>query len=384
VAGATTVGAGAAAVGGAAVVGARIAVVAGGAVVEDGEDGGGAALDELLQPATSNSTAASTEARAQAARRCNLREGGGNPRTYDGRATMRKRRVRRTLGAGAGLAVAVLVAGCGGPARRAAIPVAPAPITTTPATVRATTKAPPTTAATTTTVAVTTTTGARTWRNTKPAPSSTARPCPPGLAGSLASTGASSQLITVEAPTYTTTTATVSLWQRQGKCWALVGGPWQGTLGLHGFSDSHHEGDPTTPTGAYSIGPVMYGVAPDPGVHYAYHQLVCGDWWDEDPSSPAYNTFEHVPCGQPPPFGGDSEALWQEGNAYPSFAVVDYNTYPVVEGAGSAIFVHADVGGPTNGCVSLPLGELDALLRWLQPAASPLVVMGPDSEISRF
>jgi L,D-peptidoglycan transpeptidase YkuD (ErfK/YbiS/YcfS/YnhG family) len=282
------------------------------------------------------------------------------------------------------LALAALVASCGGPVGRAATPVARAAITTTPTAVAATTITNPATAATTTTVAPPTSTAAPTTAHTKPSPTTTAQICPSNLARSLASTGAASQLVTVDAPTYATTTATVSLWQRQGKCWALVAGPWPGILGVDGFSDSHREGDPTTPTGAYSIGPVMYGVAPDPGVHYTYHQLVCGDWWDEDPSSPAYNTFEHVPCGHPPPFGGDSEALWKEGNAYPSFAVVDYNTNPVVPGAGSAIFIHADVGGPTNGCVSLPLGELDALLRWLEPSALPLVVMGPESEITRF
>jgi L,D-peptidoglycan transpeptidase YkuD (ErfK/YbiS/YcfS/YnhG family) len=188
----------------------------------------------------------------------------------------------------------------------------------------------------------------------------------------------------VSASSYSTTYATLTAWQRQGSCWVGVFGPWTARLGADGFSDHHVEGDNTTPTGAYGIESVMYGNAPNPGVRYAYHQLVCGDWWDEDPTSPNYNTFQHVPCGQQPPFGGGSEALWTETTAYPSFAVVEYNTDPVVPGAGSAIFIHADVGGPTAGCVSLPLGELDELLRWLNPAAGPLIVMGPVSEVERF
>jgi L,D-peptidoglycan transpeptidase YkuD (ErfK/YbiS/YcfS/YnhG family) len=188
----------------------------------------------------------------------------------------------------------------------------------------------------------------------------------------------------VDAPRYSTTYATLIAWSRQGSCWVAALGPWTARIGAASFSDHKTEGDNTTPTGAYGIGPVMYGNAGNPGVSYSYHPLVCGDWWDEDPSSPQYNTFQHVRCGQTPPFGADSEALWEETTAYPSFAVVDYNTGPVTSGAGSAIFIHADVGGATAGCVSLPLGELDALLRWLAPAASPLVVMGPDSEITRF
>ena len=64
--------------------------------------------------------------------------------------------------------------------------------------------------------------------------------------------------------------------------------------------------------------------------------------------------------------------------------MVDYNTSPVVPGGGSGIFIHADLGSPTAGCVSLPLDELDELLRWLNPSAGPLVVMGPDTEVERF
>ena len=42
----------------------------------------------------------------------------------------------------------------------------------------------------------------------------------------------------------------------------------------------------------------IYGNEPDPGgLRYRYHRLVCGDWWDEDPYSPRYNHFVHVPCG---------------------------------------------------------------------------------------
>jgi L,D-peptidoglycan transpeptidase YkuD (ErfK/YbiS/YcfS/YnhG family) len=212
----------------------------------------------------------------------------------------------------------------------------------------------------------------------------TAPACSSNLADRLASAAQATQLITVDAPTYATTSATVSVWQREGPCWVAVFGPWTAHIGANGFSDHHVEGDDTTPTGAYGIGAVMYGNAPNPGVQYQYQQLVCGDWWDEDSNSPQYNTFQSVPCGETPSFGGDSEALWQETNVYPSFAVIDYNTSPVVPGAGSAIFIAANLGSPTEGCVGLPVDELDQLLRWLNPADLPLVVLGPDSEITNF
>jgi L,D-peptidoglycan transpeptidase YkuD (ErfK/YbiS/YcfS/YnhG family) len=128
----------------------------------------------------------------------------------------------------------------------------------------------------------------------------------------------------------------------------------------------------------------VYGNGPNPGTRLAYHQLVCGDWWDEDPSSVSYNNFRQVPCGQAPPFGGNSEALWTEAAPYPSFAVADYNAGPAVPCAGSAIFIHASIGGPTNGCISASQADLDYLLRWLDLAVSPAIVMAPVSEIVRF
>ena len=53
-------------------------------------------------------------------------------------------------------------------------------------------------------------------------------------------------------------------------------------------------------------------------------------------------------------------------------------------GRGSAIFVHDDIGAPTNGCVSLPQPQLVRLLRWLRPAARPQIVIGTAAEIRGF
>lgn len=179
--------------------------------------------------------------------------------------------------------------------------------------------------------------------------------------------GPPGQLVTVDAPSAHSTTAVVRVWRRDGPCWRPIAGPWPARVGRNGLSSHHREGDGTTPLGTFRIGRVAYGVAPDPGTHLGYHALRCGDWWDEDPASPTYNSFRHVACGTRPPFRGDSEALWLQTRAYSHFVVVEYNTTPVVPGRGSGIFIHADVGGPTNGCVSLQPAELDALLRLLLP-----------------
>ena len=197
------------------------------------------------------------------------------------------------------------------------------------------------------------------------------------VAACIPATGAPGQRITVEAPSTRSTTAVVRLWRRDGACWDEVAGPWRAHVGRNGVSTHHREGDGTTPAGSFAIGPTMYGNAPSPGVRYRYRRLRCGDWWDEDPASPTYNTLPpRVAAARAPPFRGGSDPLWRSPRAYRHFAVLDSNASPAVPGRGSAIFVHADVGKPTSGCVSLPRAQLVRLLRWLRPELSPVVSIG--------
>jgi L,D-peptidoglycan transpeptidase YkuD (ErfK/YbiS/YcfS/YnhG family) len=184
----------------------------------------------------------------------------------------------------------------------------------------------------------------------------------------------STQLVTVTASSYGTTSASLELWQRRGACWRRVAGPWRAWLGSSGMSAHKHEGDGATPTGTYRFG-AAYGIASDPGMHSSYHRLVCGDWWDEDPHSPTYNTFRHVACGARPAFRGGSEALWRISPQYRYFVSIGFNT-AAVPGRGSAIFLHVSAGHPTAGCVSLPEPQLLQVLRWLRPAARPVVHLG--------
>ena len=173
------------------------------------------------------------------------------------------------------------------------------------------------------------------------------------------------QRIVVTAPSLRSTTAIVSLLE----CGKHVAGPWAARVGRRGLSAHHREGDGTTPIGTFDIGATVYGIDPDPGTALRYHRLVCGDWWDEDPGSPTYNRFRHLPCGARPPFGG-SEALWSASVAYREFAVIEANVHPIVPGAGSAIFLHDDTGRPTDGCVSVARGRLLTLLRRLRVGAT--------------
>jgi L,D-peptidoglycan transpeptidase YkuD (ErfK/YbiS/YcfS/YnhG family) len=205
--------------------------------------------------------------------------------------------------------------------------------------------------------------------------------CSPNLANGLQAQPSGSQLITVEASRARTTSATLRIWRRTGGCWVAAGGPYPARVGRNGLSSNRREGDGTTPTGTFRINATMYGNAPNPGVAFRYRRLRCGDWWDEDPRSPTYNTFQHVGCGSRPPFRIVSEGMWQNPKAYPYLAVVEFNMRPTVPGRGSGIFLHAQTGNATNGCVSLRRTDLRYVLRWLRPAAAPAIAIGTTAQL---
>lgn len=205
--------------------------------------------------------------------------------------------------------------------------------------------------------------------------------CPQNLANGLETPATARQLLTVEAKLVGTTYATLRTWRRAGTCWVATAGPFTARLGRNGLSSNRREGDETTPTGTYRIGRTMYGNEPDPGVRFTYRRLRCGDWWDEDPRSATYNSFQHVRCGTKPPFAGASEGMWQQPRPYPFLAVIEYNTRPVVPGRGSGIFLHAQTGGPTIGCISVRKDQLRTVLRWLRPADAPVIAIGTSAQL---
>jgi L,D-peptidoglycan transpeptidase YkuD (ErfK/YbiS/YcfS/YnhG family) len=191
------------------------------------------------------------------------------------------------------------------------------------------------------------------------------------------------QLITVEASTARTTYATAWIWRRSGVCWVAAGAPYPARVGVNGMRLNRREGDGTTPIGTFPIAATMYGNAANPGVRFRYVRLRCGDWWVEDPQSSVYNTFVRLGCGVRPPFRVTTPDMSKERRAYVHLAVIEFNMDPVVPGRGSGIFLHAQTGGPTNGCVSLRRADLVHVLRWLSPAAAPQIAIGTTAGLTR-
>ena len=191
---------------------------------------------------------------------------------------------------------------------------------------------------------------------------------------------ATTQVIIVHAAGYSGTHAALETFSKVDGVWRQQFPAMAARIGRDGFSDNHTEGAGTTPTGVYAFSDTMYGIDPNPGVRYAYHRISIDDWWNENPDSPDYNTFQHTPVSP----GGSSEALWTETVAYRHFAVVRYNIPVTGHARGSGIFVHVGTGRATAGCVSLPRSDLLRVLTWLDPAKSPRIVLSPDSALSRY
>jgi L,D-peptidoglycan transpeptidase YkuD (ErfK/YbiS/YcfS/YnhG family) len=201
---------------------------------------------------------------------------------------------------------------------------------------------------------------------------------PPLLVDHLVGVGGASQVVSVTASGYGTSYARLRAFERTSHGWREVFGPWAARVGYNGFAPPGHkrEGDGRTPTGSYGV-QFMFGVNADPGVRFSYRRALTTSWWDDDPASPSYNEWVD---GRGT--AGRSPESMHRAPSYLYGAVIGYNTART-PGLGSAIFLHVSHVGATSGCVSIPEGELLAVLRWLDPAQQPRVVMGPTSAVTR-
>lgn len=199
-------------------------------------------------------------------------------------------------------------------------------------------------------------------------PAASAAAVPAAPAGAAAAP-AVRQLITVTAPSYGSTYATVRVYALSGGRWVTVFGPWTARVGYHGVArpGGKREGDGTTPSGTYAFS-FFFGVQGNLGFAFPFRRAYTYDYWDDDPKSPRYNEWTDARHQNP---GADPEPMRQVP-AYDYAAVIAYNTARV-PGRGSAIFLHVGTGTATAGCVSLPRAELIRVLRWLRPAGNPRI-----------
>lgn len=194
----------------------------------------------------------------------------------------------------------------------------------------------------------------------------------------LADVGNAQQVVVVTSANWTTDVATLQTFEKDAGVWRAVFPAMAANIGLAGFSADKHEGDDKTPAGKYGFG-TMFGQQPSPGVKFPYRVADSQSVWVDSPSSPYYNTWQENAA-----LTGEHLAAAGFKTAYAYAVDIAYNTGPVVPGKGSAIFLHVTTGGGTAGCVSIAKANLLEVLRWLDPARAPIIVMGPTSVVRQY
>jgi L,D-peptidoglycan transpeptidase YkuD (ErfK/YbiS/YcfS/YnhG family) len=212
---------------------------------------------------------------------------------------------------------------------------------------------------------------------------------------------ASRQLLVVEAPDWDATRALLRRYQRTASdaSWALVGDAIPVNLGRAGLAWSRgftlapkpegpvkREGDGKAPAGLFRL-PTAFAYAPaelNPTampVQHATPELFCID----DPKSGHYNRMLRVdPTTQKD--WDSAEDMLRKDEQYRYGLVVDHNHEGMLPEGGSCIFLHiwSSPEKPTAGCTAMAPAHLLALIRWLNPAANPLLLQMTTQGLAAF
>lgn len=214
----------------------------------------------------------------------------------------------------------------------------------------------------------------------KPAISSTVAPAEWMQTSLALLAGQSSQVLLVVGDGPNMFTARLHLIEKRGKVWRNAFPPLEALVGAKGFAPPGRkkEGDVKTPSGVFAL-KLTFGYAPDIPSRMPYRQARKGDIWVDDILSSDYNRWVRRDETSAASF----EIMKRPDHQYRYGIVIEYNTDPVVKGAGSAIFLHVRRGGnkPTMGCVALSESDILKVLGWLNPVCKPLVVMGTRQSI---
>jgi L,D-peptidoglycan transpeptidase YkuD (ErfK/YbiS/YcfS/YnhG family) len=191
----------------------------------------------------------------------------------------------------------------------------------------------------------------------------------PGLGpGTLAQIPAdANQVVIVTGTGIDANTSTVVLYQRTEDGWQ-AGPSWAAHNGFAGWSAQHVNNDLRSPIGVFGLTDAG-GLLADPGSKLPYHQgngfAIGGTGLDGEPLAGAFDYVIAINYNRVP---GRNPLDW---------------TMPMGARRGGQIWFHVDHGGPTHGCVSLPAADMITLLRTLDPAQNPVVVMGDSGSLSR-
>ncbi|MFJ6748594.1 L,D-transpeptidase family protein [Streptomyces sp. NPDC091266] len=188
----------------------------------------------------------------------------------------------------------------------------------------------------------------------------------PGVGAGLRSRipAASRQVVAVYGKGVNSADATVVLYDKGAKGWDRKGS-WAAHNGRRGWTADHREGDKRSPVGVFTLTDAG-GVLADPGAKLPY---------------------THSAAFTPPSYWAKSTR-----HDFDYVVAINYNrakgtspldpARPDGQAKGGGIWLHMDHGSGTSGCVSISRSGMAAVLRALDPARHPVVVMGDKAHLS--
>jgi L,D-peptidoglycan transpeptidase YkuD (ErfK/YbiS/YcfS/YnhG family) len=190
------------------------------------------------------------------------------------------------------------------------------------------------------------------------------------------------QVITVSAPSSTSTYATVEAWARQAdgryKRVAVFPHARVGSQGVGPTSESVSR----TPAGQFPLSQ-PFGYLPNPGTTSPYIKVDENDVWTGSTGS-VINEHRRCAPGTCPASYGNFERLSNYPGSYSYGFFIGYNANPpygtgAAPGRGSAFFFHVKNTRATGGCVSVAASQMSWLIRWLKFQNGPVVSIGVGS-----
>ncbi|MGW6915981.1 L,D-transpeptidase family protein [Kitasatospora sp. NPDC054939] len=161
--------------------------------------------------------------------------------------------------------------------------------------------------------------------------------------------------------------STVTLWTRTPEGRWTAGESWQGHNAYRGWTTDHNEGDLRSPIGVFSLTDAG-GRKADPGSKLPYDKdplfVVSGTGFAGEPLA---GSFDYVVAINYNRVAGNSPLDARRPNG---------------SRKGGGIWLHVDHGGPTHGCISVPEANMAELIRLLDPAAKPVIVMGDATSLA--
>ncbi len=166
------------------------------------------------------------------------------------------------------------------------------------------------------------------------------------------------QVLTVYGDGKDSPNSTAVLFTKNGSTWERTA-DWPTHNGKRGWTTDHHLGDERSPVGVFTL-TAAGGVLDDPGTALPYTQdesFEAPRDWDES----HWHDFDYV--------------IAIDYNRVPGTPPDDAEQ-PMGEDKGGGIWLHLDHGGGTSACVSMSKDAMEYLLRTLEPARHPVVLMG--------